>query len=71
MHADGRFLLAAALEELAGVVQATGYELVGVGEIDRLDAQRTGRRQDDQVSVSAVALNIVDQAAVGEQADGV
>ena len=33
--------------------------------------QWTGRRQDDQVSVGAMAFDVVDQAAVREQADGV
>ena len=38
-HVDGRSFLAAALEEVARVVQRALDELVGVGEVDRLDRQ--------------------------------
>jgi hypothetical protein len=42
-----------------------------VGEVDRLDVQRARRRHDDQVGVGAMSLDVVDQATVGQQADGV
>jgi hypothetical protein len=42
-----------------------------VAEVDRLDAKRAGRRQDGHLHIRAVPLDVVDEAAVGEQADGV
>jgi hypothetical protein len=68
-HADRLARLAAAVEELAGVEQCDVDELVRVGEVDRLDVQRARRRHDDQVSVGAMSLDVVDQATVGQQAD--
>jgi hypothetical protein len=65
VHVDRSSLLAAALEEIARVVERPGDELVGVVKVDRLDAKRAGRGQDDQVGVGAVALDVVDQAAMG------
>jgi hypothetical protein len=55
----------------ARVSQRDVDELVRVGEVDRLDVQRARRRHDDQVSVGAMSLDVVDQATVGQQADGV
>ena len=70
-HADGLARLAAAVEELAGVQQRDVDELARVGEVDRLDVQRARRRHDDQLRVGAMSLDVVDQATVGQQADGV
>ncbi len=68
-HADRRSRLAAAVEELARVEQRDIDELGSVGEVDRLDVQRAWRRHDDQMSVVAMSLDVVDQATVGQQAD--
>ena len=55
-----------ALEEGSGVLSCLVDELCSMREIDGLDAQcRTGR-QDDQLGIGAVALDVVDQAAVRE-----
>jgi hypothetical protein len=43
-HLNRRAFLAVGVEELAGVVQRAADELVGVGEIDRLDAEWARRR---------------------------
>ena len=69
-HTDRRARLTAAVEELASVQQRDIHELVRMREVDRLDVQRARRRHDDQVSAVAVSLDVVDQAPVGEQADG-
>jgi hypothetical protein len=37
-------------------------ELVGVGEVDGRDAQRARRREDDELRVGAVALDVVRSA---------
>jgi hypothetical protein len=71
VHADRRPLLAAADEEAERVVERPADQLVGVVEVDRRYAQRAGRWQHDQLSVGAVALDLVDQAAVRVQADRV
>jgi hypothetical protein len=64
-HADRRSRLAAAVEELARIEQRDINELVRVGEVDRLDVKRARRRHDDQLSVGAMSLDVVDQATVG------
>jgi hypothetical protein len=42
-----------------------------VAEVDRGDAERARRRQDDEVRVVAMALDVLDQPAVRQQADRV
>jgi hypothetical protein len=42
-----------------------------VREVDRLDVQWARRRHDDQLRVGPMPLDVVDQATVGQQADGV
>lgn len=64
-------MLAAVLEEPAGVLEAPVDEGLGVREVDRRDPQRAGRRQDDEVGVVAVAFDVVDEPALREQADRV
>ena len=70
-HADRLRVSPPPSRKLAGIEQRDLDELVRVGEVDRLDVQRARRRHDDQVSVAAMALDVVDQAPVGQQADGV
>jgi hypothetical protein len=70
-HPDRWARLPPAVEELARVEQRDIHELVRVVEIDRLDVERARWRHDDQLSVVAVSFDVVDQATVGEQADGV
>jgi hypothetical protein len=70
-HPDGLARLATAVEELACAQQRDVDQLASMGEVDRLDIQRAWRRHDDQVSVSAMSLDVVDQATVSQQADGV
>lgn len=43
-HVDGGSFLAAVIEEPAGVLERALDELVGVSEVDRLDAERARRR---------------------------
>jgi len=61
-------VLAAVVEELAGIAQRPVDQLVGMTEVDRLDAERARWRQHDQARGVRVALDVVDQAALGEQA---
>jgi hypothetical protein len=43
-HLNRGSVIAAGVEELAGVPLRTADEFVGVGEVDRLDAERAWRR---------------------------
>jgi hypothetical protein len=60
-------LLAAALEELASIYQRTIDQLFRMGKVAGLHVQRAERRHHNQISVTPMPLNILDQAAVGER----
>ena len=62
-------MLTAAREEPPSVVERAPDQLAGAVELDRRDAERTRWGQDDQIGTGAVALDVVDQPAMGEQAD--
>jgi hypothetical protein len=62
-------MLAAPRQEAAGVVQAALDQLTRVGEVRRLDAQRTGRRQDDQLLGPPVSLDVFHEAPLREQTE--
>ena len=68
---NGRPVFPACFEEVTRIEKGLIDQLVRVCEIDRLDVQRAGRGQHDQVSVIAVVLDVLDQSPVGEQGDGV
>jgi hypothetical protein len=59
-HADRRSPFAAVLEELASVYQRTIHQLFRMGKVDGLHVQRAGRREDNQISVIPMPLNVVD-----------
>ena len=69
LHADGRPILPATVEELPCIPMSLLDQIVGVREVDGRDAERAGRRQHDQVRFVAVAFDVGDQPAMGEQAD--
>src|SRR3954469_8741327 len=58
-------------EEGAGVLQGRGDELVGAREVGGDDPQGARRRQDHELRAAGVALDVVDQPAVHQQAEGV
>lgn len=68
---DGGSFFTAGVEELAGAAHRASDQFIGVREVDRLNAEWARRRQHDQLRVALVTLDIVDQAALGEQADRV
>jgi hypothetical protein len=70
-HADRRAVGAARGEERVGVAARSVDQLAGVREVDRLDAQRARRREDDQLRVARMALDVVDEPPLGEEADRV
>jgi hypothetical protein len=70
-HVDRRALGAAVVEERPGVVECAVDELSGVAEVDRRDRERARGRQDDEIGVMSVELDVRDQAAVREQAQRV
>jgi len=70
-HADRRALGPAVLEKCSRVVGGAFDELCRVGEVDRRDREWARRWHDDQLRVVLVQLDVGDQTAVREQAQGV
>ena len=68
-HPERRSLLAAAVEELAGVLQPAPDETLGAGEVGRRDCEPARRRQHNHARIVPVTLDVVDQAALGEQTE--
>ena len=66
-HPDRRAPLATAVQERARVMQCALDQCVGLTEVVRRHAQRTRRRQHDQLRVTTVALDVLDQPAVRQQ----
>jgi hypothetical protein len=64
-HADRRPLGSAAVEERPGVLGGAVDELARVTEVDRRNRERARGREDDELGVVPVELDVGDQPAVG------
>jgi hypothetical protein len=71
LHVDRRPILTATLEESPRIPMSLVDQIVCVPEVDRRDPQRAGRREHDQLRLAAMAFDVRDQPALGEQADRV
>jgi hypothetical protein len=70
-HPDGRTFVTAGGEERPSVIECLGHQLIRVTEVDRLRVERARWRQDDESGGASMTFDVIDESALGEEADRV